>query len=75
MLVQFAIPGVPCGSILVMIPLFETYFGFTTEMSAFITAIFILFDPIVTAGNVLGNSALVIMLTKIFKWVSGSKTK
>jgi Na+/H+-dicarboxylate symporter len=73
MLVQFAIPGVPCGSILVMTPLFEAYFGFTPEMSAFITAIFILFDPIVTAGNVFGNSALVIMLTKIFKWFSGAK--
>ncbi len=73
MMVQFAIPGVPCGSILVMTPLFEGYFGFTPEMSAFITAIFILFDPIVTAGNVLGNSALAIMLTKILKWFSGPK--
>lgn len=73
MMVQFAIPGVPCGSILVMTPLLEAYFGFTPEMSAFMTAIFILFDPIVTMGNVLGNSALVIMLTKVFKWLSGNK--
>jgi Na+/H+-dicarboxylate symporter len=65
MLAKFAIPGVPCGSVFVMLPIFEQYLGFTGEMSAFITAIYILFDPIVTAANVLGNSALVIFLSKI----------
>jgi len=65
MLAKFAVPGVPCGTMLVMLPIFEKYLGFTTEMSSFIASIYILFDPIVTAANVLGNSALVIILTKL----------
>lgn len=65
MMAKFAIPGVPSGSMLVMIPVLEGQLGFTPEMSAFMTAIYILFDPISTATNVLGNSALVIMLSKI----------
>jgi Na+/H+-dicarboxylate symporter len=67
MIAKFYIPGVPSGTIIVMLPILEKYLGFTAEMSAFILAIYILFDPIATAGNVLGNSALVIMLTKTMK--------
>lgn len=67
MLTKFAIPGVPCGTILVMIPILEKYLGFNSEMSAFMTAIYILFDSILTMGNVLGNSALVIFLVRLMK--------
>jgi Na+/H+-dicarboxylate symporter len=64
---QLAIAAVPGGAILVMIPLLETQLGFTGEMSALITALYILFDPAVTISNVLGNSALVIFISKWFK--------
>lgn len=70
MLAKFAIPGVPCGTILVMLPVLERYFGFSGEMSAFIAAIYVLFDPFVTAGNVLGNSALVILISRWMQKVS-----
>lgn len=65
MLAKFSVPGVPGGSILVVLPILESYFGFTSEMLAFITALYILFDPLITAFNVLGNSALVVMLSKV----------
>ena len=64
---QLAVAAVPGGAILVMIPTLETYLGFTGEMSALITALYILFDPAVTISNVLGNSALVIFIAKWFK--------
>jgi len=67
MLAKFAVPGVPSGSILVMLPIFEQCLGFTSEMSAFTAAIYILFDSVVTGANVLGNSALVIFLSSVLK--------
>jgi len=68
MLAKFAVPGVPCGSIFVIVPILEQCFGFNSEMAAFLTAIFILFDPILTTGNVLGNNALAIIFTRIMEW-------
>jgi len=65
-LAQFAVAAVPGGAILVMLPILETHLGFSGEMSALITALYILFDPFVTVTNVLGNSALVIMISKGF---------
>lgn len=73
MLAKFAVPGIPCGTIFVVIPILEKYLGFTSEMSAFIAAIYILFDPILTAGNVLGNSALAIMLSRMMQFFSLSR--
>ncbi len=67
MIAQLAVAAVPGGAILVMLPTLETHLGFTGEMSALITALYILFDPAVTISNVLGNSALVIFISKWFK--------
>lgn len=66
-LAQFSVAAVPGGAILAILPTLETYLGFSGEMSALITALYILFDPFVTVTNVLGNSALAIMVAKIFK--------
>ena len=65
-LTQFAGAGAPGCGILLMIPLLESYFGFTGEMSAFIIALYILFDAAETSANVLGNSVLVIIVSKIY---------
>lgn len=59
---QLAIAAVPGSGILIMIPLLETHLGFTSEMSALIAALYILFDPIETVANTLGNSAFAIIL-------------
>ena len=64
-LALFSCAGVPGGGIYVMLPLLEEHFGFSAEMSGLITALYILFDPAVTVTNVLGNSALVIAISKI----------
>lgn len=72
MLTKFAVPGIPCGTIFVMIPILEKYMGYTPEMSAFIAAIYILFDSIITATNVLGNSAFVIIMSRIMKVFRGT---
>ncbi|MFO1258475.1 MAG: cation:dicarboxylase symporter family transporter [Gammaproteobacteria bacterium] len=66
-LAKFAVAAVPGGGILVMIPIMEQYLGFTPEMSAMITAMYILFDPLLTCTNVLGNGAFAILMTKFFK--------
>jgi len=75
MLAKFSVPGVPGGSILVVLPILESYFGFTSEMLAFVTAVYILFDPIITAFNVLGNSALVIILGSSLDFEPGLESR
>ena len=52
-LAQFAIAGALGFGILVMIHLLEKYLGFTGEMSALITTLYILFDSAETSANVL----------------------
>lgn len=66
-LMQFAAAGAPGCGVLLMLPLLEKYLGFTDEMSALIVAIYILFDATETSANVIGNSALVVVLSKIAK--------
>ncbi len=65
-LAQFAVAAVPGGGILVMLPLLESHLGFSGEMCGLITALYLLFDPAVTLTNVLGNSALVIIVSRLF---------
>ena len=67
---KFSGAGVPGGSILVMIPILESYLGFTPEMVALITICYILLDPICTTGNVIGNNLFVIHFSKLYEFVS-----
>jgi Na+/H+-dicarboxylate symporter len=62
---KFAVAAVPGGGILVMLPLLQSYLGFSGEMLGLITALYILFDPITTACNVAGNGAMAVMFDKI----------
>ena len=54
---KFSASGIPGGGILVMIPALQSHLGFTTEMAGIIIMLDILQDPILTAGNVMGNGA------------------
>lgn len=65
MLAKFAIAAVPGGGILVMLPILQKYLGFNTDMLGLITALYILFDPIITACNVAGNGSMAIIFDKI----------
>ena len=57
-LARFATAAVIGGAIFLMLPIYETYLGFTPEMIALILALNVLLDPIVTASNVMANGAL-----------------
>lgn len=74
-LAQFAVAAVPGGGILVMLPLLESHLGFSPEMCGLITALYILFDPVVTLTNVLGNSVLVIFCSRLFRSFSQKPEK
>jgi Na+/H+-dicarboxylate symporter len=65
-LAKFSVAAVPGGGVLVMLPIIESHFGFNADMLSLVTALYILFDPIITAANVLGNGGFAIGLSKLF---------
>lgn len=66
LLFKFAIVAVPAGGIMVMLPVLEKYLKFSPEMLSLITALYIVFDPIITSANVMGNGAFTMMFTKLY---------
>jgi hypothetical protein len=62
---RYATTAVAGGAIFVMLPIYETYLGFTPQEISLILALNVVLDPFVTASNVLGNGALAIFLEKI----------
>lgn len=64
-LAKFSVAAIPGGGILVMIPVLESYLGFNAEMLSLITALYILFDPVITGANVLGNGAFAMVVEKL----------
>lgn len=67
-LAKFAVAAVPGGAIIVVTPLLESYFHFTSEMIGIITAIYMMFDPFGTATNVTGNGFFPIAFSKLFNF-------
>ncbi len=63
---KFAMATVPGGGILVMVPTLEKVFGFTPEMVGLITALYIVFDPLITVTNVNGNGAFATVFARLF---------
>jgi Na+/H+-dicarboxylate symporter len=61
-LAKFSVAAIPGGGIIVMLPILEAYLGFNAEMMSLITALYILFDPVITSANVLGNGAFAKMI-------------
>ncbi|MDD9331577.1 MAG: cation:dicarboxylase symporter family transporter [Wolbachia sp.] len=66
LLFKFAIVAVPAGGIVVMLPILEKYLQFSPEMLSLITTLYIVFDPIITSANVIGNGAFTMMFTKLY---------
>jgi Na+/H+-dicarboxylate symporter len=66
-IMKFAVAAVPGGTILIMLPIFEQQLGFSPEMLSLITALYIVFDPIITTGNVLGHGAFAMLFSKVFE--------
>ena len=65
-LAKFAAAGIPGGSALIFVPIFETVFGFSAPMLTAITAIYVLFDPIATSSNVFGHGMFAILFEKVY---------
>lgn len=54
---KFSVAAVPGGGIIVMLPILESSLGFNGAMLSLITALYVLFDPVITCTNILGNGA------------------
>ncbi len=74
-LAKFSVAGVPGGGILVMLPILEAHLGFTPEMLSIMTGLYILFDPVITSANVLGNGAFAKMVDNFTHWMNSFKKK
>jgi len=72
-LAKFSVAAIPGGGILVMLPILEIYLGFTGEMMSLITALYILFDPVITCANVLGNGAFAKIIDHILTYFQRGK--
>jgi len=64
---MLAVAGIPGGGIIVMIPILKTILGFDDMMISIITTLYFLQDGFGTAGNVMGDGALMIIINKILK--------
>ena len=61
---KFSVAAIPGGGIIVMLPILESQLGFSPEMLSLISALYILFDPVITAANILGNGAFSLVIDK-----------
>lgn len=64
---KFSVAAIPGGGIIVMLPILESILGFNAEMCSLITALYILFDPVITCANVAGNGGFAMLLNKLLK--------
>ena len=70
---KFSVAAVPAGGIIIMTPILEKYLNFTPDMSSLIIAVYVMFDPIITGFNVLGNGALSKLIDSLYEKISVSK--
>ena len=64
-LAKFSVAAIPGGGILVMLPILEKHLGFNADMMSLITALYILFDPVITCANVLGNGVFANVIDRL----------
>lgn len=72
-LAKFSVAAIPGGGIIVMLPVLESHLGFNAEMMSLITALYILFDPVITTANILGNGAFAKMIDRIMSLIRSSQ--
>lgn len=71
---KFSVAAIPGGGIIVMLPILESHLGFSAEMASLITALYILFDPVITCANVLGNGGFLMAFKGISPALSEQKS-
>ncbi|MBX9977238.1 MAG: dicarboxylate/amino acid:cation symporter [Alphaproteobacteria bacterium] len=67
---RFTTAAVIGGAIFTMLPIYQNYLGFNAEMTALILTFNMLLDPIVTASNVMANSALCVLFEQVWGSIS-----
>lgn len=72
---KFSVAAIPGGGILVMLPILARHLGFNDDMLSLITALYILFDPVITFGNVFGNGAFAKVIDLIYSPNINDKVK
>lgn len=72
---KFSVAAIPGGGIIVMLPILESHLGFNAEMMSLITALYVLFDPVITTANVLGNGAFAMMIDKLVIFIKSFHPK
>jgi Na+/H+-dicarboxylate symporter len=65
-LAKLSCVGIPGASVLVVLPVLQSYLGFTPEMISIVTTIYVLQDPFGTAANVMGNGAFALLMKSHF---------
>lgn len=70
-LARFATAAVLGGAIFLMLPIYEAYLSFNSEMIAIILAFNIILDPLITCSNVVANGALCRIFEKVWTSVLG----
>lgn len=65
-LAKYSVAAIPGGGILVMLGVLGQYFGFDAHLSAQITFLYILLDPVITMTNVAGNQLFALNVDRLF---------
>lgn len=65
LIAKFGVAGVPGGGIIVVAPILEAQFGFSSQMTGLIITLYILLDPFITAFNVMSNGGFAILVNRI----------
>lgn len=73
-LAKFSVAAIPGGGIIIMLPILESHLGFNAEMLSFITALYILLDPVITCANVLGNGGFAKMIDNFCIFLDKNKS-
>lgn len=68
-LARFATAAVLGGAIFIMLPIYENYLNFNSEMIAIILALNVVLDPLITSCNVMANGALCRVFEKVWTFV------
>lgn len=68
MVARFSAAAIPGGGAIVIWPLLISQFGFTADMLALTHTLNLVFDPMITAMNVMGNGAFAILFSKAYHW-------
>ncbi|MBS0624859.1 MAG: dicarboxylate/amino acid:cation symporter [Verrucomicrobia bacterium] len=69
-LARFATAAVLGGAIFIMLPIYESYLGFSSEMIAIILAFNVILDPLITCANVVANGGLCRVFERVWRAVS-----